>query len=525
MTDYSGVENYYTGPDSLSGSVTNFDAADWEGVNLGSEGFYPDYSGYQNYYAGPEGDFTGLGTDLDFGGWEEGVDLEPGGGSPDTGPLDYGRSRGFDTGLDLLPEQQGLNLESLVGPGETTLLPSGTEDLGGSGEGIIGGSAEGLAATRGGTPGSGPPARVSSSIHQALKSLVGPGKTTLLPSGTEDLGGSGLHQALKSLVGPGETTLLPSATEELGGSGEGIIGGSAEGLAATRGGAPGSGPAARVFSPLYQGDENACSATNLAVALNSLGYQENPKDIDRMIGRVEVDSQTGKVKDNLAWTIQDLGVAKELKDRGNKIDMAIYSGFPYAELSQALDEGAGSDKSGEKGKEVGKEFFIKYYGSQGMNEKEARDMANVSVDAVNWKQFVSSMEEAKNSNNVIRISDAKQTFSELERQYNDPANSDMRLIFLVDRKYLENPDLTPEQMSAQKMDYQGHFVTITEISGNEVRYIDTAVPTNQFRGISKERFVQAWSAPGTDNDVTVIRAEPKPVEAVNLIPNIRELKK
>jgi len=89
-----------------------------------------------------------------------------------------------------------------------------------------------------------------------------------------------------------------------------------------------------------------------------------------------------------------------------------------------------------------------------------------------------------------RYENRKLDFSEAEKSFNQGAMAIM---------LLDNSKIYGTQ------NYAGHFVTITKINQTHVVYHDTGGTPN--RAVEKEKFLEAWNAKGTDNDIIIIKGK------------------
>ena len=60
-------------------------------------------------------------------------------------------------------------------------------------------------------------------------------------------------------------------------------------------------------------------------------------------------------------------------------------------------------------------------------------------------------------------------------------------------------------LNAVEGGYAGHGVTITKIDKTHVVFHNSILGPNQVA--TKERFLEAWNAPGTDNDAIIVKGK------------------
>jgi len=197
-------------------------------------------------------------------------------------------------------------------------------------------------------------------------------------------------------------------------------------------------------------DSGNCLQTNLKIALKYY-YPEREYSFEQL------DLETGRTQGKWTWTSQAMEL---LLDEG--LDAYYYSTTPYLDI---LGGGEG--------------FIIGYYGE---------DDGKVMIQHTDFDALYSSI---RSLNDTARYNDEKLDFSAVENEF---SNGRM-VIMLIDRNVLTNPELS----------YAGHFVTITGINSTHVTFHDTGGIPN--RAVEKSRFTDAWNAPGTDNDVIIIKGK------------------
>ncbi|NQT91059.1 MAG: hypothetical protein HQ558_07385 [Candidatus Omnitrophica bacterium] len=244
-----------------------------------------------------------------------------------------------------------------------------------------------------------------------------------------------------------------------------------------------------------QPEARNCAQTNMKIVLDYLGKGEGItiQKLEQMTGLA--DPETGVVdKKKMTWTIQNVNPLIELG-----LDISFRSSFPYAELL----------KNGETEQE-GREFLNKYYGTR---------IGNFVMGVTVWPNFIKAIKQTEGLKSLGKIAikseeDKRREFAIIEKEFRNGAN----LFMLVDRNYLDTKQ-TPEQMKYQGLQYAGHFVIVTHITDTEVWYHDTGREDGAHRKISKDRFIQAWCADGTDNDVIIIRGIKKDADkATSMLP-------
>jgi hypothetical protein len=199
-----------------------------------------------------------------------------------------------------------------------------------------------------------------------------------------------------------------------------------------------------------QTDSGNCLQTNLKIVLEYY-YPE------REYSSEQLDDRTGRTQGKWTWTSQAM---EFLIDEG--LDAYYYSTTPYLNISKG-----------------GEAFILNYYG-----EEDGRIMIqHTNFDAL--YQSINTLNES------ARYKYEKLDFSDVEKMFNE-GNT---IIMLIDRNALTNP----------KQPYAGHFVTITSINSTHVVFHDTAGTPNRIA--ERTKFIEAWNAPGTDNDAIIIKGK------------------
>lgn len=168
----------------------------------------------------------------------------------------------------------------------------------------------------------------------------------------------------------------------------------------------------------------------------------------------QVDYLIGRKADKWTWFSQALPV---LINEG--LEAHYYSTTPYYQLKP--------------------EYVLEYYGLQD------GELINKVTD---WNQLYESIEFLKKTNRYANI---KLPWSEVEKA----VQQDNIVLMIIDY----------DTLLGQPGIYSGHGVTITKITPTHVVYHDSNKGPNKIA--EKQKFIQAWNAPGTDNDVIIIRGK------------------
>lgn len=193
----------------------------------------------------------------------------------------------------------------------------------------------------------------------------------------------------------------------------------------------------------------SCVPSQVTMALNHY-YPERQYTLE------QVNSMIGRKGEKWTWFSQALPV---LVQEG--LDPYYYSTTPYYQLSPV--------------------FVLEYYG-----EEDGRLINEVT----DWKQLNKSITFLKTTD---RYENRKLTWQEVEQAF-DRGNV---ILMIIDyNTVMGTPGL-----------YSGHGVTITHINQTHVLFHNSARGPNQ--KALKQDFINSWNAPGTDNDVIIIRGKQK----------------
>lgn len=198
-----------------------------------------------------------------------------------------------------------------------------------------------------------------------------------------------------------------------------------------------------------QTDSGNCLQTNLKIALKYY-YPEKDYSFE------ELDKATGRTEGKWTWTSQAL---RFLTDEG--LNSYYYSTTPYFDIL-----------------EKGEDLIIDYYGETD---------GNIMIQHTDFDSLYASIYDLGRSD---RYENRKLSFHEVETEF-EKGNF---IIILLDRSILQGGSA-----------YTGHFFTITAINSTHVVAHDTAGTPNKV--IDKETFIKAWNAPGTDNDIIIIKGK------------------
>ncbi len=107
----------------------------------------------------------------------------------------------------------------------------------------------------------------------------------------------------------------------------------------------------------------------------------------------------------------------------------------------------------------------------------------------NWPALENSIEFL--NNNPDRYQKTKLSWAEVEQAF----SQGHVLLMIIDYNVLT---------SGAKI-YAGHGVTITNINQTHVTFHNSDLGPNQIA--EKSKFIEAWNAPGTDNDIIIIKGK------------------
>ena len=167
----------------------------------------------------------------------------------------------------------------------------------------------------------------------------------------------------------------------------------------------------------------------------------------------QIDKLMGRDNEEWTWFSQAFPV---LLRQG--LDVYYYSTTPYFQITP--------------------EFLRKFYG-----EEDGAFMDSVT----DWVEFEKSVKFLKQ--NPERFSNTKLSWNEVE----EAVNRENLVLMIIDNNVLE------KRIGV----YNGHGITITKITPTKVYFHDSSLEPNRI--VSKMDFIAAWNAPGTDNDVILIK--------------------
>ncbi|MFH1054171.1 MAG: hypothetical protein V1740_07165 [Candidatus Woesearchaeota archaeon] len=169
----------------------------------------------------------------------------------------------------------------------------------------------------------------------------------------------------------------------------------------------------------------------------------------------QIDGKIGRKDDNWAWFSQALPVLI-----GEGLDAYYYSASPYQDLTP--------------------EYALDFYG------KEDGLVINQVTD---WVEFNRSRDYILNSprfyNKVLDWQTVEDEFMK-----------GSVILMIIDINVADN---------IENLSYSGHGIIITDIEKGAVTFHDSNGRPNM--KIEKSQFIKAWNAPGTDNDVIIIRGK------------------
>jgi|GEM_PF-6225805 len=226
---------------------------------------------------------------------------------------------------------------------------------------------------------------------------------------------------------------------------------------------------------IRQPEERNCVQTNIKMVLDYFGKGRGTsiRDIEKSTGLA--DPATGQVdRSKMSWTIQGI---KPLVDAG--LDVEVVSAFPYKQMMAAgRTQGSGT------------RFLQGHYGKK---------MGDWVSGVTEWDSFYNAVGHLESSGGLRQVDASSKKQAEAEFKRIEGAHKDGAVaMLLVDRRFLDgNMDL----------DYQGHFVTVTGITDREVTYHDTGKAGGANQKVSRDKFIDAWRAQGTDNDALIVRPQ------------------
>lgn len=175
---------------------------------------------------------------------------------------------------------------------------------------------------------------------------------------------------------------------------------------------------------------------------------------DSQLTQADLDQRTGRNPNQWTWFSQAMPVLIE-----ENLDAYYYSLTPYEDLNE--------------------ETVNQIYGSDGP-----------FINSVtNWQALENSIEFL--NNNPDRYQKIKLSWQEVEEAFQNK----YVILMIIDYNVLTIGLST----------YAGHGVTITNINQTHVTFHNSALGPNQIA--EKQKFIEAWNAPGTDNDIIVIKGK------------------
>ena len=168
----------------------------------------------------------------------------------------------------------------------------------------------------------------------------------------------------------------------------------------------------------------------------------------------QIDSMIGRKGEKWTWFSQALPI---LVNEG--LDAQYYSKTPYNQLTP--------------------EFVLEYYGPE--------DGALMN-DVTDWNALYESIDFLRTTN---RYTNTKLPWQEVEKAVN---TGDICLMIIDYNTLIGKTGI-----------YSGHGVTITFINQTHVLFHNSDKGPNQ-KAI-KQDFIDAWNAPGTDNDIIIVRGK------------------
>jgi len=190
-----------------------------------------------------------------------------------------------------------------------------------------------------------------------------------------------------------------------------------------------------------------CVPSQVTMTLNYY-YPERNYTLDQL------DQMIGREGDKWAWFSQALPI---LIQEG--LDAHYYSLTPYESLTP--------------------EYVLEFYGE---------DNGKLINDVTDWEGLTESINFLKTSK---RYTKNKLSWQAVERAF----NQGNVILMIIDYNTLKGmPGL-----------YSGHGITITHINQTHVTFHNSASEPNQ--KAKKQEFIDAWNAPGTDNDIIIIKGK------------------
>jgi len=191
----------------------------------------------------------------------------------------------------------------------------------------------------------------------------------------------------------------------------------------------------------------SCVPSQVTMALNYY-YPERNYTLS------QVDETIGRKKEKWTWFSQAMPV---LLNHG--LDAYYFSTTPYYQLNP--------------------DFVIKYYGPED---------GRLINDVTDWEALGKSIEYLDKTNRYQRI---RLSWNSVEHAF----SQEYLILMIIDYNTLMGKDGL----------YSGHGVTITHINQTHVMFHNSARGPNQ--KALKQDFINAWNAPGTDNDIIIIQGK------------------
>lgn len=175
---------------------------------------------------------------------------------------------------------------------------------------------------------------------------------------------------------------------------------------------------------------------------------------ERDYNLAQIDAMIGREEQKWTWFSQALPILV-----GEGLDAYYYSTTPYYELTP--------------------EYVLEYYG---------KDDGKLINGVTDWEQLYPSIDFLKTTD---RYKNMELPWEEIEKS----VNQGYVVLMIIDYNTLRgNPGL-----------YSGHGVTITQMLPTHVVYHNSNIGPHQIT--EKQKFIDAWNAHGTDNDVIIIRGK------------------
>lgn len=170
----------------------------------------------------------------------------------------------------------------------------------------------------------------------------------------------------------------------------------------------------------------------------------------------QIDSMIGRTPEKWTWFSQALPILLN-----ENLDAHYFSTTPYYQLTP--------------------EYVLEYYGPED---------GTLINDVTDWDRLYQSIDFLKITNKYTQM---RLPWKEVEKAVQ---KGDVVLMIIDYNTLMGSPGL-----------YSGHGITITQITPTHVIYHNSNIGPNQIA--EKQRFINAWNAHGTDNDIIIIRGRLK----------------